>query len=105
VSLVVGQWEPLLPVVRSAQVKLLSLSEKFSLSSKGILKYAQKSGRQYIDKGNSGNINILSPRPDGKAGYLRGTLDPTESRVISAGLNKARDVISAIKKGRLVPKK
>jgi RHS repeat-associated protein len=91
-----------LPVVRSAQGKLAGLGEKFSMTPKGILKHAQNSGTQYVDKANSSNINVLASRPDGKAGYLRVTLDPTRSRVISAGLNKARDVKSALKRGRLV---
>lgn len=55
--------------------------------------------------GNEGNVNIFLPRPDGKAGLVRITLDPSKTKVISAGLIKLRDLASAIKSGDFIPLK
>ncbi|WP_293006000.1 RHS repeat domain-containing protein [Nitrosomonas sp.] len=103
-SKVLGQFVPKigLPVVKSAQSKLGSLADRFGRSSDNILEQGLK-GRRFRDVNNSGNINVFSPRPDGKNGFLRITLDPKGERVISAGLNKARDVNRGIDRGRFNP--
>lgn len=46
--------------------------------------------------------NIFLARLDEKAGFVRVTLDPEGKRVISAGLNTARNVEKGIEKGRFV---
>ena len=91
-----------LPIVKSAQPKIDNLAEKFGKSSNEIVSQGLK-GKRFKDAGNNGNINVFSPRPDGKNGFVRLTLDPKGERVISAGLNKARDVKQGINKGRLSP--
>jgi hypothetical protein len=91
-----------LKIVSGAQKKLLNLGGKFGTSQHGILQDALKNGRRFIDKANEGNINVLVLRPDGKAGFLRVTLDPTAKRVISAGLMRANSVRNAITNGRLI---
>ena len=88
-----------IPVVSSAQGKLASLAEKFETTIDKILEQGLK-GKRFRDLDNSGNINIFTPRPDGRSGFLRITLDPRGDRVISAGLNKLRDVSRGIEKGR-----
>lgn len=103
-SKLLGQFVPKigLPVVKSAQGKLGSLAERFGRSSDNILEQGLK-GRRFRDLDNSGNINVFSPRPDGKSGFLRITLYPKGERVISVGLNKVRDVNRGIDRGRFNP--
>ena len=52
---------------------------------------------------NAGNINSLPPRLDGVRGFIRVTLDPTQSHIISAGLQSAGQVLNGLKNGRFTP--
>ena len=52
---------------------------------------------------NAGNINAIIPRPDGASGFVRVTLDPSGSRIISAGLQTANMVKNGIESGRFTP--
>ena len=60
----------------------------------------QNTGPAYFDN-KTGNINIFAQRAD-DSGFLRVTLDPDMNRVISAGLNQARNVINGIAGGRFM---
>ncbi len=60
----------------------------------------QNTGTAYLDN-KTGNINIFAQRAD-DSGFLRVTLDPDMNRVISAGLNQARNVINGIAGGRFM---
>ncbi len=62
-------------------------------------------GNWYVDKANNDNVNIFLSRPDyvDVPGYIRVTIDPTRQRIISAGLNKYRDVQRGIETGRFIP--
>lgn len=61
------------------------------------LQQAQK-GTAYLDN-STGNINIFSKIGD-TAKYTRTTLNPEGNRIISAGINTARNVMNGISKGR-----
>ena len=89
-----------IPIVESALKKLKAVVEKFSLQSENILSQVLKSGNRYIDTTNFGNVNIFLPRPDGKSGFIRATLDPSGQRIISVGLNREGDVTRGIQRGR-----
>jgi RHS repeat-associated protein len=75
------------PVMPEAIDKLEALAGKFATTGDKILSAAAQSNARFVDvlAKNFGNINIFLPRPDGAAGFMRVTLDPTQSRVISAG--------------------
>ena len=91
------------PVARSAVGKLEKVASRFGTTSERILAQALEGGRRFIDKANNQNVNIYVARPDGKSGFVRITLDPTQTSVVSAGLNRARDVFAGIRSGRLIP--
>ena len=91
-----------LEIIVSARKKIFEkLTTKFETSIFGIIGRARKYGKSYLDT-RSGNINIYIPRSD-KSGFIRITLDPSKRRIISAGLNKAKDVRNLIEKARVVP--
>jgi hypothetical protein len=94
---------PMLPIIPSAMGKLEWLAEKFGGSAVGIANRAVTQGTRLIDKGNKCNVNCLIPRPDGAAGWLRVTLDPSQSKVISAGLQSVNQVTNGLAKGRFTP--
>lgn len=91
-----------LQAVKSAQGKIDDLAVKFGSTSDDIVQQGLK-GKKFRDADNNGNINIFSNRPDGKDGFLRLTLDPSANRIISAGLNRTRDVNRGIERGRFTP--
>jgi RHS repeat-associated protein len=88
-----------LPIVASAQSKLQWVADKFHTTPKALLEDVLQRGDKYVDLANKGNVNVLLLRPDG-AGYIRVTLDPSQSKVISAGLMRASQVADAIANGR-----
>ncbi len=49
------------------------------------------------------NLNYLIPKLSGSAGWIRVTLDPTASRIISAGIMRAGQVANLIASGQFVP--
>ncbi len=89
-----------IPVVESAQRKLNVIAAKFRITSNHILSQALQSENRYIDTANLSNINIFLSRPDGKSGFIRVTLDSSGEKIISAGLNRERDVTRGIQRGR-----
>ena len=95
----------LLPAVPTAIAKLQTLGEKFGVSATQLANRAITSGMKLVDnaEANAGNINALLPRLDGVSGWIRVTLDPTQSRIISAGLQSANQVINGLKSGRFTP--
>jgi RHS repeat-associated protein len=95
----------LLPAVPTAITKLQTLGEKFGVSATQLANRAITSGMKLVDnaEANAGNINALLPRLDGVSGWIRVTLDPTQSRIISAGLQSANQVINGLKSGRFTP--
>lgn len=95
----------LLPAVPSAIAKLQNLGEKFGVAATRLANQAITSGTKLVDNldGNAGNINAPIARPDGASGWVRVTLDPTHSRIISAGLESANQVINGIRSGRVTP--
>jgi RHS repeat-associated protein len=92
----------LIPVVLGAQPKITELALKFKMTVDELISTVMTNGARYLDTANSGNINIFLQRPDGP-GFIRLTLDPTGQRIISAGLNQAKDVINGIENGRFIP--
>ena len=52
----------------------------------------------------TGNVNFIMSRPDGvTTKFVRVTVDPTGSRVISAGHMRASQVVTRISNGTLKP--
>jgi len=92
-----------LPVVASAAPKLEALAERFGMTADEIITTAVNNGQKLVDLARGGNINALLARPDGAAGFIRVTLDPTMQRVISAGLMRANSVANGIASGRFLP--
>ncbi|HEX2722343.1 MAG TPA: hypothetical protein VHM24_05455, partial [Gemmatimonadaceae bacterium] len=94
---------PLLPVVPGAWPKLGILADKFDISASQIVNQAITTGTRMIDNDRWRNVNAIVPRFDGKSGFIRITLDPSQSRVISAGIQSAAQVVNGIKSGRFTP--
>ena len=92
----------LLPAVPGAIAKLQELGNKFGVSATEIANRAITQGTRLVDnlERNAGNINALIPRIDGQAGFIRVTLDPTQTRIISAGLNSVNQVLNGLQSGR-----
>jgi hypothetical protein len=95
----------LLPVVAGAIPKLEALAEKFGTSATAIANQALTAGTKLIDnlEANAGNINHIISRLDGANGFIRVTTDPTQSRIISAGLQDAAQITNGIASGRFTP--
>jgi RHS repeat-associated protein len=96
-----------LEIAGSAVGKLEALAGKFETKGSELVGRAVESGQAYLDVrvGNEGNLNLFIPRPDGKTGLLRITLDPSKTKVVSAGYAKLKDVAKAVKSGGLLPVK
>lgn len=92
----------LLPVVVSAIPKLQALAEKFGTSASQLANRVLLQGTRLVDnlEGNAGNINVILQRPDGASGFIRVTLDPTQTRIISAGQMTANMVANGLRSGR-----
>jgi hypothetical protein len=58
--------------------------------------------KKLIDNTNGGNINVLQNVGDK---VVRITLDPTGSRIVSAGYMQSRNVANGIASGRFTPMK
>ena len=95
----------LLPAAGSAMGKLEQLGGKFGVSPIDLANRAVTTGTRFVDNlaRNAGNINAIIPRPDGASGFVRVTLDPSGSRIISAGLQTASMVRNGIESGRFTP--
>jgi RHS repeat-associated protein len=91
-------------MLQSAGAKLERIASKFGTTTDALLEQAAQSNARYTDTlmKNSGNINVFIQRPDGAAGFVRVTLDPSGSRVISTGLMRATQVGQGIINGRFV---
>jgi hypothetical protein len=87
----------LLPLVPSAAAKLqrsgISLQEAAEI-------VASPTAQKFIDNAHGGNINVFHNVGDK---ILRITLDPTASRIISAGIVQARNLANSIASGRFTP--
>lgn len=98
----------LLPAASAGVVaKLNALGQKFGVSATDLANRAITHGTKMVDmlEGNAGNVNAIIPRLDGASGFIRVTLDPTQSRIISAGLQSANQVRNGLASGRFVPVK
>jgi len=88
---------PLLPAVPSAITKLqqlgISLQEAAEIAS-------SPTAQRFIDNAHGGNVNVFQNVADK---IIRITLDPTGSRIISAGIVQARNVTNSIASGRFTP--
>jgi RHS repeat-associated protein len=88
---------PLLPAVPSAITKLqqlgISLQEAAQIAS-------SPTAQKFIDNAHGGNINVFQNVGDK---IIRITLDPSASRIISAGIVQARNVTNSIASGRFTP--
>jgi hypothetical protein len=95
----------LLPVAAGAIAKLEALADKFGTTATAIANQAITQGTRLIDnlEANAGNVNAIIPRLDGANGFIRVTLDPSQSRIISAGLQSANQVTNGIASGRFTP--
>lgn len=91
---------PALPIIPSAMTKLQDLADKFGSSAVEIANQAIRQGTRMIDSRNACNVNCIIQRIDGASGWIRVTLDPTQSRVISAGLQTVNMVTNGLKNGR-----
>jgi RHS repeat-associated protein len=100
-----GAGRSLLPAVPHAIAGLERLAKQFGVSGTQIANQALRFGTRMIDnlEENAGNINNIIPRLDGRAGFIRVTTDPTASRIISAGLQRAAEVPNGIESGRFTP--
>lgn len=90
---------PLFPAVPSALLKLQSIESRSNRQER--LSPAQPR-KKVVDHANSGSINVLQ---DVGGKIIRVTLDPTGSRIISAGIIRARNVTNSIANGRFTPLK
>ncbi len=87
-----------LPRVVTATEKMVERGpNKDIVGINNFLQQAQK-GTAYLDN-KTGNINIFSKIGD-SARYTRTTLNPEGNKIISAGINQARNVINGISNGR-----
>jgi RHS repeat-associated protein len=91
------------PVVASAVPKLSGLAQQFGTTSQELISRGLNTATKYVDHANSGNVNALFARLDGAPGWIRVTFDPTNTRVISAGLMRANNVANHIANGRFTP--
>jgi hypothetical protein len=91
-SLAIGT--PLLPVVPGAIDKLQKIGMSLQQANELI---ESPTAQKLIDNANSGNINVLQNVGDK---VVRITLDPTGSRIISAGYMQSRNVANGIASGR-----
>jgi len=92
-------------ILPPALAKLDQLAARFGTTTETIVRAAQQSNARFTDllAKNLGNINIFLARPDGVAGFIRVTTDPSGARVISAGQMRAGQVANGIVNGRFVP--
>jgi hypothetical protein len=92
----------MLPAVPHAISGLETLADKFGVPASQIANQAITSGTRMVDNlaRNAGNVNAIIPRLDGASGWIRVTLDPSQSRIISAGLQTARQVSNGLLSGR-----
>ncbi len=94
---------PMLPAVPSAMAKLNALGEKFGMSAGQLANQTLTQGRRMLDAANGGNVNAIIPRVDGASGFIRVTLDPSQTRIISAGLQTTNQVSNGLGNGRFHP--
>jgi RHS repeat-associated protein len=101
-SAVIASAGPMLPAVPHAISGLETLADKFGVPASQIANQAITSGTRMVDNlaRNAGNVNAIIPRLDGASGWIRVTLDPSQSRIISAGLQTARQVSNGLLSGR-----
>jgi hypothetical protein len=71
------------------------------MSGDQLVQTVTKSGGRFVDQ-TKGTVNIYMRRPDGKAGFVRVTVDAT-GKVLSVGLNSVGNVKNGIIKGRFLP--
>ncbi|HKA60711.1 MAG TPA: RHS repeat-associated core domain-containing protein, partial [Gemmatimonadales bacterium] len=92
-------------IIPPALAKLDRLAAQFGTTREAILRAAYQSNARFTDllAKNSGNINTFIARPDGAAGFIRVTTDPSATRVISAGLMRSGQVASGVLNGRFGP--
>ena len=90
--------------VPSAAEKLSTVSKQIGVSVDNILKIANKSNAVFTDlrEGNAGNVNIFFQSPANAAKLVRITLDPTLSRIISAGTARVNQVQNWISNGDII---
>jgi RHS repeat-associated protein len=88
---------PLLPVVPSAIAKLQQLGISLQEAAEIV---ASPTAQKFIDNAHGGNINVFQNVGDK---IVRITLDPTASRIISAGIVQARNLANSIASGRFTP--
>ena len=97
----------LLPATAGATIKLREFGERFGVSATELANRAITGGIRMLDnaEANAGNVNAIIGRLDGAAGFIRVTLDPTQSRIISAGMQTIDMVRNGIANGRfeLIP--
>ncbi len=90
-----------LPIVQSAQEKLEQTAQRLGIPARELVDSVLARGTRYVDNLHDGNINVWLQRAD-SSGLIRVTLDPTAQRIISVGLNQARDVAAGLESGRFV---
>lgn len=82
----------------SAVGKAEATASKFGMGGGELVKSVMANGGKFVDQSN-GTVNVFMARPDGKAGFVRVTLDAS-NKVVSVGLNQARDVRDGLLSGR-----
>ena len=87
------------PTSFSGSVKLADLGRRFSTPVTALVRDVLNNGIRFLDQ-STGNINVWLQK-DGY--FVRITLDPSGSRIISAGLNRLRDIFGGIERGRFIP--
>lgn len=92
------------PVIKGAVDKLNSTAvANFGGTAQQWAGSAMSHGQRFIDTAHRGNVSYFLARPDGGAGFIRVTLDPTSSRVISGGMVRGKQLQDWVASGRLVP--
>ena len=87
-----------MPVAAGALPKLADLATRFGTDQDTVAGSAIYNGTRYVDTANGGNINCLFQYS--QSSLLRVTLDPSSSRIISAGIMRANSLINGIARGR-----
>ncbi|MEM9728170.1 MAG: DNRLRE domain-containing protein [Myxococcota bacterium] len=89
-----------LQIVPSAQEKLARVADQLGRSSTELLRLVQQNGKRVVDLRNQNNINIFA-QIEGK--LIRVTLNPQQTRIISAGREQFRAVFKRFEAGTFDP--
>jgi RHS repeat-associated protein len=83
---------------KSAIGKAEVTASKFRMGGGELVKTVMTNGARFVDQ-SKGTINVFMARPDGKAGFVRVTIDAA-NKILSVGLNQVKEVRNGLLSGR-----